>query len=60
VQSIADELVANGDAPSAQAIRAAVNTVTHDRPLEVDIAGVKACLVAGGWPLAESGLLGGP
>ncbi|HXL92270.1 MAG TPA: DUF3349 domain-containing protein [Streptosporangiaceae bacterium] len=59
VPAIADELVANGDPQSAQAIRAAINTVTHDRPLDVDIARVKAHLAAGGWPLASVWPLGG-
>jgi hypothetical protein len=53
VHDIANELVANGDAQSAGAIQAAINAVTRETPLDVDIARVRAHLAAGGWPLAD-------
>ncbi|HXL92155.1 MAG TPA: DUF3349 domain-containing protein [Streptosporangiaceae bacterium] len=53
VHDIANELVANGDAQSAGAIQAAINAVTREVPLDVDIARVRAHLAAGGWPLAD-------
>jgi len=53
VHAIADQLVASGDAQSAEAIQAAINSVTRETPLDVDIARVRAHLAAGGWPLAN-------
>jgi Protein of unknown function (DUF3349) len=54
VRAIADELAASSRDPnSAEAIRAAINAVTRQRPLDVDIARVRARLAAGGWPLAN-------
>ena len=53
VHDIANELLANGDAQSAEAIHAAINAVTRETPLDVDIARVRAHLAAGGWPLAD-------
>ena len=53
VHAIVDELVAHGDAQSAEAIHAAINAVTQETPLDGDIARVKAHLAAGGWPLAD-------
>jgi hypothetical protein len=54
VRAIADELAASSsDLNSAEAIRAAINAVTRQRPLDVDIARVRARLAAGGWPLAN-------
>jgi Protein of unknown function (DUF3349) len=54
VRAIAVELTAGSSDPhSAQAIRAAINAVTKDQPLDVDIARVRARLAAGGWPLAS-------
>lgn len=53
VHDIADELVAHGDAHSADAIQAAINAVTRETPLDADIARVRAHLAAGGWPLAN-------
>jgi hypothetical protein len=59
VAQIAGEL-ANGDDPaSAQAIRDAIETVTHEKPLDADVARVSARLAAGGWPLAAPGSLDG-
>ena len=52
VYAIADELANSSDPDSAQAIRDAINAVTHARPKESDIARVRARLAAGGWPLA--------
>lgn len=53
VQEIADALARDGEPNTAEHIHAAVNAVTQGRPLEVDIARVKARLAAGGWPLAD-------
>lgn len=53
VQQIAGELARSGDADSARAIHAAINSVTHEQPKDGDIARVRARLAAGGWPLAE-------
>ncbi|WP_041938924.1 MULTISPECIES: DUF3349 domain-containing protein [Frankia] len=53
VTAIADALTTNGDSASALAIRTAIADVTHDTPLEGDIARVSARLAAGGWPLAS-------
>jgi sirohydrochlorin ferrochelatase len=53
VHAIADELMAHGDAQSGEAIHAAINAVTQEKPLDGDIARVKAHLAAGGWPLAD-------
>jgi hypothetical protein len=51
--AIAEELAGRSDPASAQAIRAAIGKVTHDRPLDSDVARVSARLAAGGWPLAR-------
>ncbi len=53
LKSIADELAGGADPTSAQAIRDAIEMVTHEQPSEADIANVRAHLAAGGWPLAE-------
>jgi hypothetical protein len=53
VGAIAEELARGSDADSADAIRSAIKTVTHEPAKESDIARVRARLAAGGWPLAE-------
>jgi Protein of unknown function (DUF3349) len=53
VAAIADELASSADPASAQTIRAAIGNVTHDGPLDSDVARVRARLAAGGWPLAR-------
>jgi hypothetical protein len=53
VGSIAEALAAESDRQSAQAIRDAIELVTHEQPSESDIARVKTRLAAGGWPLAK-------
>jgi hypothetical protein len=53
VEAIAEELAASSDPASAQVIRAAIDAVTSDGPLESDVARVRARLAAGGWPLAR-------
>jgi hypothetical protein len=53
VQEIADELARDGEPNTAGHIQAAINAVTQERPLAVDIARVSARLAAGGWPLAD-------
>ena len=51
-QAIAAELAASSDLATAETIRKAIGTVTHDKPLDMDVARVRARLAAGGWPLA--------
>jgi hypothetical protein len=53
LNAIADELAGGADPTSAQAIRDAIEMVTHEQPSDADIANVRAHLAAGGWPLAE-------
>ncbi len=53
VSSIADTLAAASGHQSAQAIRDAIELVTHEQPSESDLARVKTRLAAGGWPLAK-------
>jgi hypothetical protein len=53
VAEIADELATESDPASAQAIRDAIATVTHQQPHDSDVARVRARLAAGGWPLAK-------
>jgi hypothetical protein len=53
LNTIAEELVGGADPTSAQAIRDAIEMVTHEQPSDADIANVRAHLAAGGWPLAE-------
>ncbi len=53
VAEIAEELAEESDPDSAQAIRDAIETVTHEQPNDADVARVKARLAAGGWPLAK-------
>lgn len=55
VKEIADELAGGADAHSAERIHAAINSVTHERPRDSDIARVRSRLAAGGWPLAWPG-----
>lgn len=53
VNAIADELAGSSTHSSAQAIRAAIESVTQTAPLDSDVARVRAHLAAGGWPLAS-------
>jgi Protein of unknown function (DUF3349) len=52
VGAIGDELASSADPDSAEAIRAAIKTATHDPASDSDMARVRARLAAGGWPLA--------
>ena len=52
VGEIAEELATESDPSSAQAIREAIKTVTHQQPRDSDVARVRSRLAAGGWPLA--------
>jgi|SRR5580700_2974594 hypothetical protein len=57
VESVAEVLASETDHESAEAIRAAITSVTQQqRPKESDIARVRARLAAGGWPLAKPDL----
>lgn len=53
LDAIARELESQSDPASAQAIRDAIEMVTHEQPSDADIANVRAHLAAGGWPLEE-------
>jgi hypothetical protein len=53
VAEIAEELANESDPDSAQAIRDAIETVTHEQPSDADVARVRSRLAAGGWPLAK-------
>jgi hypothetical protein len=52
VALIADELESSGDPASRQTIKAAITSVTNEKPLDEDVARVRSRLAAGGWPLA--------
>jgi hypothetical protein len=57
VESIAEVLASETDHESAEAIRAAITSVTRQqKPNDSDIARVRARLAAGGWPLAKPDL----
>ena len=53
VKEIAEELANESDPDSAQAIRDAISSVTHQTPNDADVARVRSKLAAGGWPLAK-------
>jgi hypothetical protein len=53
VAEIGKELASQADPSSAQAIRDAIESVTHQQPKDSDVARVRARLAAGGWPLAN-------
>jgi hypothetical protein len=53
VAAIGDALASESDHESAEAIRAAIKSVTHEQPKDSDIARVRMRLAAGGWPLAK-------
>ena len=55
VAAIAGELTSASDPTSAQAIRDAIETITHEKPHDSDVNRVSARLAAGGWPLARPG-----
>lgn len=57
VSQIADELASSANPESAQAIRAAIKSVTDHHPQDSDVARVRARLAEGGWPLARPGLV---
>lgn len=53
VAEVANELASESDPDSAEAIRKAIGAVTNEKPLDSDVARVRARLAAGGWPLAK-------
>jgi Protein of unknown function (DUF3349) len=53
VKAIAEELEHDSKPESADAIRAAIQTVTSHKPNDADVGRVRARLAAGGWPLAK-------
>jgi hypothetical protein len=57
INAITDELAATGDPATAQGIRDAIAAASDEKPLDVDVARVRARLAAGGWPLARAGHL---
>jgi hypothetical protein len=50
---VADELALTSAPDDAEVIRDAISKFTHDRPLDSDVARVRARLAEGGWPLAR-------
>jgi hypothetical protein len=54
INAITDELAATGDPATAQGIRDAIAAASDEKPLDVDVARVRARLAAGGWPLARA------
>ena len=54
INAITDELAATGDPATAQGIRDAIEKASDEKPLDVDVARVRARLAAGGWPLARA------
>jgi Protein of unknown function (DUF3349) len=54
ISAIADELAATGDPATGQRVRDAIVTALNEKPLDVDVARVRARLAAGGWPLARA------
>lgn len=52
VAQVAEELGNSGDPMSRQAVQEAITAVTNGKPLDEDVARVRARLAAGGWPLA--------
>jgi hypothetical protein len=53
ITAIADELAGSSDPATAGAIRAAAGAASDGKPLDVDVARVRARLAEGGWPLAS-------
>jgi len=54
INAITDELAATGDPATAQGIRDAITAASNEKPLDVDVARVRARLAGGGWPLARA------
>lgn len=52
INTIVDELAGSSDPTTSQAIRSALQEASHEKPLDVDVARVRARLASGGWPLA--------
>ena len=52
-KQVAEQLADSEDPHSRDAIQAAINSVTNERPSDSDINRVRAYLAAGGWPLAR-------
>ena len=57
INAITDELAATGDPTTAQGIKDAIVRASNEKPLDVDVARVRARLAAGGWPLVRAGHL---
>ncbi len=53
VKEVGEELAVSSDPSSQQAIRDAIEMVTHAEPNDADVARVRSHLAAGGWPLAR-------
>jgi uncharacterized protein DUF3349 len=52
INAIAAELEGSSDPATAETIRAALREKSDRKPLELDVARVRARLAEGGWPLA--------
>jgi uncharacterized protein DUF3349 len=53
VKEVGEELVNSSDPGSQQAVRDAIEMVTHSKPNDADVSRVRAHLAAGGWSLAH-------
>jgi hypothetical protein len=53
VLAIAGELESSSDRESADAIRDAIELITHEKPKDSDVNRVRSRLAGGGWPLAK-------
>jgi hypothetical protein len=54
INAIADELASTGDPGTAQGIKDAIAKASNEKPLDLDVARVRARLAGGGWPLARA------
>ena len=52
INAVADELATSSDPTTGEAIRDALRSASDRKPLDVDLARVRARLADGGWPLA--------
>jgi Protein of unknown function (DUF3349) len=53
INAVADELANSSDPATSHTIREALREASDVKPLDLDVARVKARLAEGGWPLAE-------
>jgi hypothetical protein len=53
INAVAEELESSSDPTAGETIRESLRKASDRKPLDVDIARVRAKLAEGGWPLAE-------